>query len=79
MTKQAHDGRVRPTTFSFKPGEGIALGMAVLEDALQAYRNFEQQHPHMERTVPMPFNARQLEWMHASLESLSHYLGERKG
>ncbi|MBE1159562.1 hypothetical protein [Dyella acidiphila] len=79
MTKQMHEGQVCPTKFSLEPGEGIALGIAIVEDMLQAYRNFEQKHPHMERVGLLPFDARQLQLMQVSLETLGNYVEARDG
>ncbi|MBE1159058.1 hypothetical protein [Dyella acidiphila] len=65
--------------FEFPAGEGIALAMAVLEDVLKAYQNFERKHPHMERSKLMAFDARELKLLHASLEALSHYADKQAG
>ncbi|MBE1161767.1 hypothetical protein [Dyella acidiphila] len=75
MADKNHEARACLSTFTFKPGEGIALGMAVIEDVLQAYVNFEERHPHLERTVRMPFDAQKLQLLQATLEALVDYVG----
>ncbi|MBE1162870.1 hypothetical protein [Dyella acidiphila] len=73
MTNQNHAARVSAIKFSFKSGEGVALGVAILEDALQAYRHFEQKHPNMVQTVRMPFDVQQLQQLHATLQTLGEF------